>query len=378
MFVNKENRMIDPIKILKRSWYILWSYRALWVFGLVLALAAGSSSGQGSNNGSRYEQNSGDHSQMTPQSFQEAFRDAQHELQKLFTQGIPDAHISGHELSTFLWIIGAFVLVMFLLGIVIAVARYVSETAVIRMVDEYEGTGNKMTVRQGFRIGWSNTAWRLFLINLIVNLPLIALMLVLLIAGVVVYFSVVNGGANFAAFSIVSAIAIAFITIFVVVILSILLRLLRNFFWRIAVLDNVGVRESLQRGFALVLENWKNVGLMWLVMIGLGIVWAIASIILFIVSIPLVIVTAVIAALVAALPFLMFVGIFTTFLSGYLPWVAGALFIAPLFFTLAFSPWVLLGSWQAVYTSSVWTLTYREIKALPAILPPSVEEPVGD
>ena len=35
---------MDPVKILKRSWHILWSYRALWVFGLILALAAGGSS----------------------------------------------------------------------------------------------------------------------------------------------------------------------------------------------------------------------------------------------------------------------------------------------------------------------------------------------
>lgn len=369
--------MIDPVKILKRSWYILWSYRALWVFGLILALAAGGSSARGNNN-SRWEQSRGDNTQVTPQSMQEAFRAFQHELNKLFTQGIPEANLTGRDLTTFLWIIGGFVLLMFVVGIIMAVARYVSETAVIRMVDEYEGTGNKMTVREGFRVGWSNTAWRLFLINLIVNLPIITLMLVLLIAGVVVYLSVVNGSANFAAFSVVSAIALAFITIFVVAILSILLRLLRNFFWRIAVLENAGVRESLQRGFAMVLENWKNVGLMWLVMIGLGIVWTIASIFVIIVSIPLVIVTIVIAALVAALPYLLFVGIFSTFLGGYLPWIAGGLFIAPLFFTLAFSPWALLGSWQAVYTSTVWTLTYREIKALPALSPEPILQPATE
>ncbi len=360
--------MIDPVKILKRSWYILWSYRALWVFGLIIAMAAGGSSAQGNNN-SRWEQSRGDNTQVTPQSMQEAFKAFQHELNKLFTQGIPEADITGRDLTTFLWIIGGFVLLMFVVGIIMAIARYVSETAVIRMVDEYEGTGNKMTVREGFRFGWSNTAWRLFLINLIVNLPVITLILVLLIAGVVVYFSVVNGNANFAAFSVVSAIALAFITIFVVAILSILLRLLRNFFWRIAVLENAGVRESLQRGFAMVLENWKNVGLMWLVMIGLGIVWAIASVFAVIISIPLVIVTFVIALLIATLPYLLFVGIFSTFLGGYLPWIAGGLFIAPLFFTLAFSPWVLLGSWQAIYTSTVWTLTYREIKALPVASP---------
>lgn len=366
--------MLDPVKILKRAWYILWSYRALWVFGLILALAAGSSSGQGNN--SRYEQSSGDNNtQVTPQSMQEAFRELQQEVQKLFREGIPDLDISGPELNTFLWVVGAFVLVMVVVGIVMAIARYVSETAVIRMVDEYEATGEKMGVRQGFRIGWSNTAWRLFLINLIVNLPLIALMLVLITVGAIVLFSVGNGSANFEAFSIVSAIALVFITIFVVVILTILLRLLRNFFWRIAVLEDAGVRESLQRGFAFVMENWKNVGLMWLVMIGLGIVWAVASILLIIVSIPVVVVTAVIAALVAVLPYLLLVGIFSTFLGGFLPWIAAGLFIAPLFFTLAFSPWVLLGSWQSVYTSSVWTLTYREIKALPALTPPPQVEP---
>ncbi len=369
---------IDPVKILKRSWYILWSYRALWVFGLILALATGGSSGN-SNSSSNYNRNNnGGSSQVTPQSMQEAFRSFQSEVHKLFEQGIPHTNISGKDLTSFLWVIGAFVLVMTIMGIVMAVARYVSETSVIRMVDEYETTGNKMTVREGFRIGWSRTAWRLFLINLIVNLPMIALMLVLLFAGIGVYFAWANGTANFATFSTVATIVLVVITIFVVVVLTIVLHLLRHFFWRISVLEDAGVRESLRRGWALVLENWKNVGLMWLVMIGVGIVWAIAGIILMIVSIPVVIVTAVVAVLVIALPFLLFVGVFSTFLGGALPWIASGLFVAPLFFTLAFSPLVLLGSWVQIFTSTVWTLTYREIKALPAIASESEIVPVGD
>ncbi len=182
---------MDPVKILRRAWYILWSYRALWVFGLILALAAGSSASHGNN--SRYEQNSGHNTQVTPQSIQEAFHQMQVEIQNIFQYGIPDAHITGKEITAFLWIIGAFVLVMMIFGIVMAVARYVSETAVIRMVDEYESTSNKLTVREGLRIGWSNTSWRLFLINLIVNLPAIALTIVLLVVGISIFLSVVNG-----------------------------------------------------------------------------------------------------------------------------------------------------------------------------------------
>ena len=53
------------------------------------------------------------------------------------------------QLTALIWIVVAFTLVMIVLGIVMAIARYVSETAVIRMVDEYEGTRHKMTVRRG-------------------------------------------------------------------------------------------------------------------------------------------------------------------------------------------------------------------------------------
>jgi hypothetical protein len=366
---------IDPIKIIKRAWTILWSYRTLWVFGLVLALAAGSSSAQGSNNGYQYEQGSREPQHVTPRDIQGAWQDFQQELSRLFERGIPRLDLTGQDLTRFIWIFGAFILVMVLFGIVMAIARYVSETAVIRMVDDYEATGTKLSVREGFRIGWSQTAWRLFLINLIVNLPAITLVLVLLFVGVGVFFAVINGSADFAAFSVVSTVVLAFLSIFVVVILTVLLHLLRNFFWRICVLEGAGVRESLQRGLALVLENWKNVGLMWLVMIGLGIVWAVASVILFIITIPLLVVTAIIAVLVAVVPFLLLVGLFSLFTGGILPWIAGGLFVAPLFFILAFSPWVLVGSWQSIFTSTVWTLTYREIKALPVLAAPAPTTP---
>jgi hypothetical protein len=371
--------MIDPVKILQRAWYILWNYRALWVFGLILAIATGAgSSGNGGNNGMQYG-NDG-HSYQTPSygSVQEALKAFKQEVQKLFTQGIPEFHISGEALTTFLWIIGIFVVFMLLVGIVVAIARYVSETAVIRMVDEYENTATKMTVRQGFRIGWSRASWRLFLINLIVHLPVILLVLLLLIAGMIMLVVIGNVNITLNPVNIVAMIGLVFLVIFMVIILSIILGLLRQFFWRVCVLEEASVGESLRRGFTMVRENWKNVGLMWLVMIGLGIAWAIVSIIAVIITIPIVIVTSIIAVIVVAIPALLLVGIFSLFLGGPLPWIAGALFVLPLFFLIAFSPWLMLGSWQKVYTSTVWTLTYREIKALPALTPDTEVQPAGD
>jgi hypothetical protein len=247
------------------------------------------------------------------------------------------------------------------------------------MVDEYENTGTKLTWREGWRMGWSRTAWRLFLINLIVNLPGLLFFLALLITGVIILLAAINGNLAFNAALGVALIGLLFVAIFVVVVLSIFLNLLRPFFWRVAVLEDTGVRESLRRGFAMMRENWKSAGLMWLVMIGLGIVWIPVAIIAGLLVLPAVIVTAALALAVVAVPGLLLVGLFSLFLAGPLPWIAAGLFVLPLFIPLAFSPWLLLGNWQQVFTSSVWTLTYREIKALPAaLLPPADLEPVGD
>ena len=371
--------MIDPVKILQRAWHILWNYRTLWVFGLILALAAGgTASSNGGNNGMQWREDRHSYEGPSFGSLQEALDYFNRELNRLFREGIPQANITGEALTAFLWTVGVFVVFMLLIGIVVAIAYYVSETAVIRMVDEYENSGTKMTVREGFRIGWSRTAWRLFLINLIVNLPAILFFVALLIAAASFFLSALNGNANLTPASLVGIFSLLFLGCSIVVIWSLLFRLLRPFFWRIAALEDAGVGDSLRRGFAMVREHWKNLGLMWLVMIGLGIAWFVVSIIAVIVTIPVVLLTAVVAAVVAVIPFLLLVGLFSLFLTGPLPWIAAGLFMLPLFSIIAFSPWLLLGSWQSVFTSAVWTLTYRELKALPAVAPEAEVVPVGD
>ena len=41
----------------------------------------------------------------------------------------------------------------------------VPPTALIRMVDRHEATGEKVSVRQGFRLGWSRAALPLWLLK---------------------------------------------------------------------------------------------------------------------------------------------------------------------------------------------------------------------
>lgn len=352
---------MDPVKIIKRAWHILWSYRALWVFGLIISLATTGSGGGGSNSGTRYLFDSQSRQMPLPQDMQRGMEQFIREVERFFAEGPGNLGIPQGEWTALIWIVALFTLAMLALGIVVAVARYVSETAVIRMVDEYEGTDTKMGVRRGFRIGWSRTSWRLFLLDLLVSLPAILLTLALLGAGIGIFFAVKGGRLTFNSFNVTAVIGVVFVVVFAVAVLSVFLRLLRHFFWRVSVLEDLGVTASLRRGWELVRGNWKSVGLMWLVMIGLGIVWAIASALLVIITLPLVY----ISAAIIAIPVMLLYGLFGMFLSDVLAWTLGILFTLPLFLIMAFFPMIVLGGWQAVFTSSVWTLTYREIKALP-------------
>ena len=360
---------MDPIKILKRAWNIVWTYRVLWIFGFILALGAAGSSGGNGNSGSRYSINNREEMQM-PRDVQETFGNFGQLLQETLDEGISALGISEHELTALLWVGIAFVLLMIVFGVLVSIARYVSETSVIRMVDEYEASGTQLSFREGWRLGWNRTAWRLFLIDFLVSLPMLLLLVVLGIGGFVAYKSYAVRSTGDEVFSLMLGFgALVLAAFFVMMLVSVFLRLLRHFFWRAVALENLGVRDSLRAGYQLFRQNLKDAGIMWLVMVGVGIAWALATIIAIVVSLPLIAITLIVGVVVAAIPGLLLFGFFNVFLSGYLPWVATGLFVLPLLLGIGFAPWTLLNGWAQTFTSTVWTLVYREFRALPKLTP---------
>ena len=362
---------MDPVKILKRAWHIVWNYRMLWVFGFILALTVGSSGGSG-NSGSRFSSTGSDEPRMEQQYDGEMPDNVGEAFREMFEEGLPalerELNLPAGELTTMVWVFVAFIVVMVLFGLAMTAVRYATEVSTIRMVDEFEASGVKKTFKEGWRLGWNRRAWKLFLIDLVVNIPVYILLIFFAVMGFVVYKMVTAPGAgdpNWAGFA--GIIGIVLVVVFVVVITMVFLNLLRHFFSRKAALEELGVRDSLRAGYQLFRANWKDVGIMWLVMIGVGIAWGIASIILAIVALPAVAVTVIVGAIVAAIPGLLLVGFFSLFLSRFLPWIAGGLFVLPLFFIVGFSPWVFLSGLWLVYTSTVWTLVYREVMALPEL-----------
>ena len=373
--------MLDIRKILQRSWQILWNYRTLWIFGFILAVAIGgnnfgNNSGYRFNNGQTNQPSSGVqnprgweglHGNTFTEKLNDAFRQAGAAISKLQEQH-PVEFRMGIAVAITLFV------VILLLGLTIAILRYVAETASIRMVSEYEQTGVKIGFRQGWKYGWSRTSWRLFLINFIVHIPVLVLFVVLGLLAWWIFSALLGGVQSAIISSLIASIGLAFLFIFVTVILMVVLYVLRDLAWRMAVLEGTGVMESLNKVTVLVRRQWKNVGLMWLVMIGIRIVWAIAFIILILPLLVVSILTAVGGLLVAVVPTLLTAGI-ASLLSApdYWPWVFALVIGLPFFFIVTFSPIFLVNGWGQIYQSSVWTLTYREVKALETVTPASTE-----
>jgi hypothetical protein len=364
--------MIDFQKILTRAWHILWNYKTLWIFGLLLALTGGTSAGNGGSSGSsQTSSGAGLPPDFNPNSlpfFQNLNAWFRESILPLFLH--PDQH-----LATLIWIGLALLLLGLLVGAVFAILRYVSEAAVIRMVSEFEQTGTKVRFKQGWKLGWSRAAFRMWLIDLLIGLLALPLVAVLLGLGFAAYFTMKGGMNALAVGTVLVSIACAFVFILAFVFLVVTLGLLSNFFKRFAALENTGVVESFRLGWEMFKRNWKSASVMWLIMLGLRIAFGIASLILLVFLIPVFVLLALPGLLVALLPALAAFSIASLFTSSPLTWIIALLVGAPFFFLVVGSPLLLIGGWAQVFSSSVWTLTYRELKALEAVALPEPAAP---
>lgn len=367
--------MFNVRNILSRSWHVLWNYRVLWIFGFFLALATAggnagnqsnySFSGDEGNRPNRIERWQG-WDNIEGDSFAEVFNSAMREFGdalRMLQEQYPEEFRLAIAAA-----ITAFVVIL-LLGLLMAVLRYVSEASTIHMVDAYEETGVKVGFRQGWRYGWNRSAWQLFLVNFLVHLPVLGLFVILGLMGWWVFSALMTGVEWNIITSIVAGAGLAFLFIFITAIMMAVLYVVRDFAWRMIVLEGAGTGDSLRQAWALVRRQWKNAGLMWLVMVGIKIAWGIAFIILIIPLLILSVLTAVGGIAAALIPSLLTVGIASIFSPDYWPWIFAAIIGGPIFLAVTFSPIIFVEGLAKVYESSVWTLTYRELKALEAIDP---------
>ena len=340
---------MNHINILKRALNITINYRALWIFGILLALTSGSGSGNGG--GSNSSSPHGDPNFNWQNPFGE------------FPRISP-------ELAN-MWIgiaigLACLLLITILIG---AIARYVSETALIRMVDEHENSGEQLTIRQGFRLGWSRAAWKMFLMDLLVVVSFVTVFVLLLALAALPLLVWLTENTPLQVIGTLVSAGSILLLVFAAIVAALAITLIMIFARRACALENLGVRASLRRGYEMVKQRLGDLVMMGVMMFGIGLLWII-------VTIPVIIAIIIVAALIAGLPALLAGSIAGFFTQGTTPWIVAAIIGVPIFLVAVIIPGALIGGWQKVFSSSAWTLTYREALALELIkvndgLPPS-------
>jgi hypothetical protein len=367
---------MDYGKVLKRSWLLVTRYRALWIFGIVLGVVTFSWDAVWL---SRLDDDNRDPQGIviTPLAGETFYDALQRTLQEELDGAEAEISIALRELDQlfreelgrrFVVDVVAFLAVLaivFAVTLVLnKVARYVSETALIRMVGDYEDTGERRGVWQGLRLGLSRTAWRFFFIDLVIDIPaILAFLLLFALAFTPVLFgiqgstpaSVIAGslltGGLFAA-----AIGLAIVA-------GTLLSVLKRFFRQACALESLGVGASIRRGWAVVRRKPVEVLVMWLIMLGISIGWAIVIALSFLVLLPVLLVFIVLGGVAGALPAYLVYLLSGLVFEGALPVLLAILVGLPIFVLVMLAPWWCLGGLKEVFVSSAWTLTYRELRS---------------
>jgi hypothetical protein len=349
-------------QILKRAWTILWSYRTLWIFGFLLALTTGGSSGGSYSRGGG---GSSGGSGNLPGDMQQALNQLNEALR----------NIPAQTEQTIIAVIIGLVCLGFLFGIAFAIVKYVSQVALVRMVDHLETTGEKLPFRRGWRMGWSRAAWRVFLINLTIGVPVFLAVIVMVGCAATPVLIPALANQTPSVPSIIATVGMAFLVIFALIVVSLALALVLEIMYRVSILQERGVLDSIREGWTLVRRNLKDVGLLWLILLGIRIAFGI-------VIIPVAIIFVIIAGLLGGgtgLGLFLLARVVMSAAPVWEPVVVGALVGVPIFILALAIPMTFVEGLKQTYFSTTWTLAYREIRASlqPAGLEPVVVEPAG-
>jgi hypothetical protein len=369
--------MMNLTAILKKSWQMLWNYRALWLFGAVLALVGPKLTYPGpwldlENNDQwiKIKINEtttvrvpGD--EMTidftaPGGVRLITPDfaTWQEFNELVDELNREAAISLRPiLIEFAVILG----VSLLLGLV---ARYIAETALIRMVDESEETGSRLSLWQGLRRGFSLRAGRLFIIDLVVGV--LSAFAFIILFGLAVAPILLALGRNEAVLITVGVgtLGLVVLATYLWLAASAVLSLVMQNIRRAVILEEKGFLASIRQGFMMTRLHLKEVGLVWLVWLGIRIVWIPLGVLVLILLVPVLLLTILTGVALGGVPATVVALIASSFTSDATSVIMGLMAGLPIFVLVMVSPILFVGGLVEVYLSTIWTLAYRDLRAM--------------
>jgi len=320
---------MDYGKIVTRAFEITRKHRALWLFGILLALFGG---GGGGGNANFNVPSGGD-----------------------IPDRMPTLPFSSSEIVQLILllavVLACFALVWIVLSIVL---RFISRAALIGLVQELEAEQKTPTIRRGFSIG-AEHFWRLLGIALVINIPLAIFSLVLIVLATLpllltllpllsqmdrttpreILALVMAGG--------VGSLGLICCAALVLMLVGLIIHPFYQFITRACVIQKIGVMDSIRTGYQMVRANLSKVAVLYILAIGIGLGFGLVMIpiILILIAIPAGVGFAVYAVAQSVTPAIL----------------AGILVGIPMLLILIF----ISGLYQT-FESTYWTLGYRAIK----------------
>jgi hypothetical protein len=245
---------MDYGKILTHSFEITIKHRALWLFGILVALFGGEGGASFGNLGNLGSRNA----------------------DRGTTGFIPALPANFWQTAgVIILALLCLFLCLFLLSIIV---RFVSRGALIGLVQELEANTTTPTVRRGFSIG-GGRFWQLLGIGLTINLPLtfftIALLLLAALPVLASVIAMINAGrtpeqvGGALAGGILSSVALLCCAVIFLWVVGVVVRPFYEFFQRECVLQKRGVFDSIREGYRLVRANLGKITGLYLLVIGI-------------------------------------------------------------------------------------------------------------
>lgn len=300
---------MDHIDIIKRAWRVAWRYKILWLFGL---FAGGVSGGGGGGGGGNL---SGTAGQLQPDN----------------TLPIQELQRAGWWLQDNIGL----VIVLFALSVLVAfilfISSIVAKGGLIHLVNEAE-EGRPVRGLDGWATGLRMSP-RVFGTGFVLYAPLALLWILVLLFAFMPLVTVLLRGSEPGVGVIISMLGVLAIGGSALLILGVFAGLLESLGLRHAVIGGTGVFASLKAAWHDVRFRFKDVIIVWLLMIGLGIGFGLVAAVIFAVFMFMVI-----GAAIVGLPLV-------------------AVFIGVLLFLALLLPAAIYNT----FISAIWTIVFRRL-----------------
>ena len=302
--MNKENKKIEYIQILKDAWQIVWENKYFWWFGFFIVL------GGGSGFNFQLPMDEGGWNEKTETGKEE---------------------ISSFLNNYFEWIIAGLVIIV-AIAIILMILRIISQAAIIKSTDDIQ-KGRVSSFSIGFKKG-RKYFWKLFGINLIFGFLFLGLIIVLFLPVAFLFYEK----------SYIAAVLLAILALFILIPLAVLFAFLKKYAYFYLVLTKLSVRRSIESAYQVFCKNILASLIMALLLLAIGIMAGIAVFIL--------ILFLVVVFLFAGLMF-------------YLAFAKLGIFIIAALGALAFILIIFLfSSVREAFFQTAWLLFFKEIAAI--------------